>query len=585
MHAAEVARAGAHVFHSSFWISLHERLRHQAVAKEPERHDFSADEQSAWDAAVAAYRNDVPKGSVPFNAELSGVAYALARTGDDEPKGLPPKVDAALRRAAPVYRARLWPDDDRANRFWIAVHGTMLREAGPEIVAGLEKTFGITWPKSLHIEVTPYADPFDAYSPAPLPDLKLSVISSRAADNQGFAGLDLLFHEPLHHFDEHIATFIPDEYLAHGILFYTPGELTRRALARRGVAYTPYAYTLGIYRRSYQPYIKRLETHWQAYLEGKLARDEAVRRIIEPAFELRSDFHVNLLQRLMGDVEGESPPNYDALSAEDRKIWESAVAEYSAAFKGKMAWLDRELSSLVVSVARGELPAKWRPLLDRAAPVYRKYWWTEDDAANRAWIEKARPLLDRYGKPLAAEHARVYGTAWPTVARIDLARYGGRLGAFTNWTPAGPQTVMSSIEPGYAGHASLEMVMHETSHQIVNPNGGTVGGPIQENAKRLGIPPPPQLWHAILFYTSGELTRRALAADGIAYEPMAYKGAFDGPMGAYVKSMETWWKPVLEGKGSRDEAIAKIVEEARPQPRTSLLAPKDDTVRSPVLSR
>jgi hypothetical protein len=71
----------------------------------------------------------------------------------------------------------------------------------------------------------------------------------------------------------------PRYNLWHAILFYTSGELTRRALARRGVSdYQPNV--LGMYSRGFGGFKQPLETHWQAYLDGKLSREEAIRRIL-----------------------------------------------------------------------------------------------------------------------------------------------------------------------------------------------------------------------------------------------------------------------------------------------------------------
>jgi len=65
----------------------------------------------------------------------------------------------------------------------------------------------------------------------------------------------------------------------HAILFYTSGELTRRVLATRGVRnYQPAI--LGMYERGYRGYRQSLETHWQAYLDGKVSREAAIRQIL-----------------------------------------------------------------------------------------------------------------------------------------------------------------------------------------------------------------------------------------------------------------------------------------------------------------
>jgi hypothetical protein len=37
---------------------------------------------------------------------------------------------------------------------------------------------------------------------------------------------------------------------------------------------------LGMYSRGFDGFRQPLETHWQAYLDGKLSREEAIRRIL-----------------------------------------------------------------------------------------------------------------------------------------------------------------------------------------------------------------------------------------------------------------------------------------------------------------
>jgi hypothetical protein len=37
---------------------------------------------------------------------------------------------------------------------------------------------------------------------------------------------------------------------------------------------------LGMYERGYRGYRQSLETHWQAYLDGKVSREAAIRQIL-----------------------------------------------------------------------------------------------------------------------------------------------------------------------------------------------------------------------------------------------------------------------------------------------------------------
>ena len=283
-----MSRQGPYVFHSSFWINLHERLRSEAMARTPEAHgDFTAPECEAWDAAIATYKSDVAKRDAIFDKDLVAWTRALAMSGDaKEPRGVPDNIAAALRRAAPVYRAHEWTADDRGNRFSIAMATTLLREAGAEMTKDIERWYGITWPKSLHFEVTAFAEPFGANTPPSTPDLRLTVMSTHDPAYQGLNELEMLFHEPLHHFDllPPIAAAmketdtIPPRGFSHALLFYTAGEAARRALAARGITYKPVAILVG--ERAWPKLLPLLQEHWQAYLDGKITRDEALRKIL-----------------------------------------------------------------------------------------------------------------------------------------------------------------------------------------------------------------------------------------------------------------------------------------------------------------
>ena len=254
LRATEIGRAGAHVFHSSFWINLHERLRHEAVQKTPVEHAFSGAEQSAWQQALEIYRTEVGTKNPVFVRPLAMVWHTLSVTPDDAtPKGLPPKIAEALKLAAPAYRAKLWKQDDATNRFWTAVATTMLREAGDEVGREVARVYGTTWPKRIDMEVAPFVDDYGAATPDAHAGKYLTVIAPNDPAYQGFHALEMLFHEPMHHFDQQMYKEIDavaqggkvPRNLSHAILFYTAGEVARRALAKRGVVYTPIADEVG----------------------------------------------------------------------------------------------------------------------------------------------------------------------------------------------------------------------------------------------------------------------------------------------------------------------------------------------------
>ncbi|MFN2384906.1 MAG: hypothetical protein ABR576_01210 [Thermoanaerobaculia bacterium] len=57
------------------------------------------------------------------------------------------------------------------------------------------------------------------------------------------------------------------------------GELTRRWLSSHGVR-DYQSCILGMYERGFRGFRQALETHWQAYLDGKISREAAMREIL-----------------------------------------------------------------------------------------------------------------------------------------------------------------------------------------------------------------------------------------------------------------------------------------------------------------
>ena len=87
---------------------------------------------------------------------------------------------------------------------------------------------------------------------------------------------------------------------------------------------------------------------------------------------------------------------------------------------------------------------------------------------------------------------------------------------------------------------------------------------INEECAAQKVRAPRNLWHALIFYTTGELVRRELGMAGDAhYMPYAYR--FD----VYAKGMdkdraalERDWQPWLDGKVPFEDALRNLVRDA-----------------------
>ena len=140
-----------------------------------------------------------------------------------------------------------------------------------------------------------------------------------------------------------------------------------------------------------------------------------------------------------------------ALSPAEQRDWNVALDYYEQTLAGKdllqnfdMVAINDVLASLgactEISGTRDPqcesgLRKEMITALTLAAPVYRAHWWTEDDRANRAWIDQVSRLVEKWGVRVAQQLALAYQTPWPRGRlAVDVVAYGGPLGAYTTRT-------------------------------------------------------------------------------------------------------------------------------------------------------
>ncbi len=295
---------------------------------------------------------------------------------------------------------------------------------------------------------------------------------------------------------------------------------------------------------------------------------EAAEVVRVPPWELHSSFWMSLHQTLISDATRSSPRELAALSAEEQTAWNEAVTAYRTAggrgditFAHPMTITNDAISQVTDDATEPLIDAPLAGALTRAAPAYRKHWWAGDDQANRFFISYAAGLLREAGEELVRAHEGVYSTAFPERVRVYIAPHAGPFGAYTMTGRAGGViTTMSSHDPGYQGLRALEMLLHESSHAVVTPTRGTVAASISAAAKKRGLDAPRDLWHAILFATSSELTRRFLTQRGVATYIPSSDDLFTRVWPSYREPIEKYWFAYLNGQGTLEEAIDKVVE-------------------------
>lgn len=287
-------------------------------------------------------------------------------------------------------------------------------------------------------------------------------------------------------------------------------------------------------------------------------------------WELHSSFWMSLHQRLLADVWQKTPRDLSALAPDELAIWNEAVAAYRKAsgevydptFARPMMITTDALAAVADDAMTPLIDSQLAETLLEAAPVYRKHWWAADDKANRFFIAYAAGMLRDAGEELVAAHEKVYRSEWPRFIRVYVTPEAGPYGAYTSsFKSSGPLTTMSSRDPGYQGLLALEMMLHESSHIVVGPNSNNILGRTIAEAAKKHEAKVDGLWHAILFATSSELTKRLLAERGSPQFVPSSADLLTRVWSKYRPAIEKHWYPYLSGKGTLEEAIDRVVAE------------------------
>jgi hypothetical protein len=200
-------------------------------------------------------------------------------------------------------------------------------------------------------------------------------------------------------------------------------------------------------------------------------------------------------------------------------------------------------------------------ILESVAPVYRARWWPQHDRDNRFWIAVATPMVQQFSQTLINQLTAAYKAKWPAkLIRVEVVEYANWAGAYTAFDRAGKVHITMSTDPGNQGFAALELLFHEASHSMVDPNNGAVAAAIARECKAKNKPIPNDLWHAIIFYTVGEFTRRNLSEYRVNdYTPYGYRGLYARAWPNLQRPLELYWQPYLEGTVDFDRAMANLI--------------------------
>ncbi|HEX8136683.1 MAG TPA: hypothetical protein VF544_03745 [Pyrinomonadaceae bacterium] len=300
-------------------------------------------------------------------------------------------------------------------------------------------------------------------------------------------------------------------------------------------------------------------------------------------FEFHSGFWINLhhflyeqallRKQAAGSAQTAKKPAslQNELPATQRQQWDSALDYYTKTTVKRDLLLDEGLITINDQLAEAEdapdlsrsgLTGDLIKILESVAPIYRARWWPQHDRANRFWIAVVTPMVQQFSATLINQLTAAYKAKWPTdLIRVDVVEYANWAGAYTTFGSGEKVHITISTDPGNQGFAALELLFHEASHWMVGPYNGAVARAIARECKAKNKPVPNGLWHAIIFYTAGEFTRRNLSEYRVSdYTPYGYRGLYARAWPNLQRPLELYWQPYLEGTVDFDKAIANLID-------------------------
>lgn len=292
-------------------------------------------------------------------------------------------------------------------------------------------------------------------------------------------------------------------------------------------------------------------------------------------FDFHSGFWINLhhfiyYQAYLKSPESKPEPSklkdtiaLNMLDEAQRSSWDAAINYYKEKLINRDLLLDTGMVTLKniledrendVVLIDQRLPMALKTILNNVSKSYKTLFWAKQDQINQQWIAGLRPLLQQNISIIAKELEDVYQTAWPdSVIRVDVTNYASWAGAYTTTLP--DRITVSSADPHNQQVAALEIVFHEASHTLIDKIRDKVSAICKQDNKHI---PRRDLWHAILFYTTGEVVRKHFAE----YEPFAYKnGLWDRAWPMYKSYLEKDWLPYIQHKIPFSEALEKLVRD------------------------
>ena len=265
---------------------------------------------------------------------------------------------------------------------------------------------------------------------------------------------------------------------------------------------------------------------------------------------------------------------FDGLPVADRDGWKRAVDYYTASTSTRFQRVMQRLELASMVQRDGFSDSSTRQFLEEAAAIrnaatsaYRQCRWRSQDAVNRRWIDGVKALLAAHETTLGEQLPTLFKVPWAGLPfRVDVVESALPVGADS----AGPDfptlhILVSSTNSGNQDRAALEIVFHEASHFLTNPD-SPLSTALAAAAKEAGFTPQGDLVHQVHFFMTGETVRRVLARAGeSSYIPYLYANKLFSDR--FRDAVARTWPVYMDGTQTLTDAARDLVRTLSEPPR------------------
>lgn len=192
-------------------------------------------------------------------------------------------------------------------------------------------------------------------------------------------------------------------------------------------------------------------------------------------------------------------------------------SDYMYAFKTWITSDDADLSST---------PDEFKKhvnILKEFDVTYKKHFWSKHNNACKEVLQDHLSLILRTEGKYVEQITKLTRQYWqdPEKVNVDLTYFGNsnaRSFRNTPYTTDFPTHIVMNVAGQNDVEGSwLEVLYHEAAHHLILGNFYFVAGTINDLVEAENLKLPSQLWHAYLFYFTGEITKQLLVDNGVNY--------------------------------------------------------------------